>query len=395
MNWLTYVFLFLTALLIGYCLATFFFQKRAKKEEEFKAVVESLRNQVGLISLDVLSRSSEELIKLAREKLESERAINIKELDLKKNLIDQQLQQLNSRLSELSKMIEELERDRQLKFGQLSRQIEETNRQTLLLAQLTSSLKEALASTRVRGQWGERMAEDILHLMGMKENINYLKQKAIEGGRSRPDFTFLLPNGLKLNMDVKFPLENYLKYLNAQNKSDKERYKGDFLRDVRRKIREVSGREYIDKGKSTIDCALLFIPNEQIYSFIHEQDSSMVEEGIRNKVVFCSPVTLFAVLAVIRQAIDNFSLERTSNRILELLKTFKEQWGMFVEKLDKMGESIERAYRYYEELATTRRRQLEKPLSEIDGLHQQALLRESLSRVPVIEGEVVKEEKNN
>jgi DNA recombination protein RmuC len=236
------------------------------------------------------------------------------------------------------------------------------------------------------------MAEDILRLMGLKENINYLKQKVVEGGTCRPDFTFLLPNNLKLNMDVKFPLENYLKFLNAQSEPEREKFKADFLRDVRKKIKEVSGREYIDKNQSTIDCVLLFIPNEQIYSFIHEQDSSLIDEGIKNKVVFCSPVTLFAVLAVIRQAVDNFSLERTSNRILELLASFRKQWGMFVEKLEKLGDSIEKTHRYYEELVTTRRRQLEKPLVEIDDLHQQALSQESLSQVPVVEGELVKEE---
>ncbi len=392
MGALLYLALFLIALMLGFGLAYFIYWRKTRTEENFQVLLEGLKDQVGSISLEVLSRSSEELIKMAKEKLEAERAVTAKELEGKKALIDQQIQQLNTKLTEVSRLIEELEKDRQLKFGQLAREIEETNRQTLLLAQTTNSLKEALASTRVRGQWGERMAEDILRLMGLKENINYLKQKVVEGGTCRPDFTFLLPNNLKLNMDVKFPLENYLKFLNAQSEPEREKFKADFLRDVRKKIKEVSGREYIDKNKSTIDCVLLFIPNEQIYSFIHEQDSSLIDEGIKNKVVFCSPVTLFAVLAVIRQAVDNFSLERTSNRILELLASFRKQWGMFVEKLEKLGDSIEKTHRYYEELVTTRRRQLEKPLVEIDDLHQQALSQESLSQVPVVEGELVKEE---
>ncbi len=392
MNGLFLFFLLLVAWLLGLAVAYFLFQKTGRKEKETEALIETLKNQVGLVSMEVLSKSTDELIKIAKEKLEAERILTARELENKKSLIDQQLQNLNNNLTEVSKLIKELEKDRQLKFGEVSKQIQEANKQTLTLAQITNSLREALASTKIRGQWGERMAEDILRLIGMKENVNYLKQRTVEGGSSRPDFTFLLPNDLKLNMDVKFPLENYLRYLNSQSEMEKEKFKSDFLRDVRKKIKEVTSREYIDR-KSTVDCVLLFIPNEQIYSFIHEQDSALIEEGIKNKVVFCSPVTLFAVLAVIRQAVDNFALERTSSKILELLASFRKQWGMFVEKLDKLGESIEKTHRHYEELVTTRRRQLEKPLSEIDGLRQRTLASDELSPTLIVEGEVIDEKK--
>jgi hypothetical protein len=47
---------------------------------------------------------------------------------------------------------------------------------------------------------------------------------------------------------------------------------------------------------------LVFIPNEQIYGFIHENDFNLTVESLQKKVVLCSPLTLFAILAVIRQA---------------------------------------------------------------------------------------------
>jgi DNA recombination protein RmuC len=215
------------------------------------------------------------------------------------------------------------------------------------------------------------MAEDVLRLAGFIENVNYLKQKAIEGIGSRPDFTFLLPRNLKLNMDVKFPLDNYVKFLEADSESEKVKFRNDFLRDVKARIKEVKTREYINPGQNTVDCALLFIPNEQIYAFIHEQDSSILDDGIKNKVVFCSPITLFAVLAVVRQAVDNFTLEQTSNEILSLIGTFKKQWGEFLKKLDLLGKRIEGAQKEYESLSTTRRRQLERPLNKIEELRTQ------------------------
>ena len=60
---------------------------------------------------------------------------------------------------------------------------------------------------------------------------------------------------------------------------------------------------------------------EQVYGFIHEQDHALLDDALRDKVVFCSPLTLFAVLAVIRQAVDNFRLSQTSHEILELTKS--------------------------------------------------------------------------
>jgi DNA recombination protein RmuC len=215
------------------------------------------------------------------------------------------------------------------------------------------------------------MAEDVLRLAGFIEDVNYFKQKSIDEARSRPDFTFLLPRDLKLNMDVKFPLDNYIRFLETDTDTEKTRFRNDFLRDVKNRVKEVTSREYINPEQNTVDYVLLFIPNEQIYSFIHEQDSSILDEGIRNRVIFCSPITLFAVLAVIRQAVDNFALEKTSNEILSLLGSFKNQWNEFLKKMDLLGKRIADAQKEYEALTTTRRRQLERPLNKIDDLRTQ------------------------
>jgi DNA recombination protein RmuC len=264
-----------------------------------------------------------------------------------------------------------LEKDREKKFGELSEQLKKAGEQTTRLTETTVTLREALSSTKARGQWGERMAEDVLRLAGFVENVNYVKQKAIEEGRARPDFTFLLPNDLKLNMDVKFPLDNYMKFLEADSETDKSKFCKNFLRDVKSRAKEITNREYINPENNTVDYALLFIPNEQVYAFINEQDRSIIDEGLKNKVIFCSPVTLFAVLAVIRQAVENFALERTSNEILSLLGAVRKQWGAFVAKMEMMGKRISEAQKEYDSLVTTRKRMLEKPLNKIENLRKQ------------------------
>jgi DNA recombination protein RmuC len=177
----------------------------------------------------------------------------------------------------------------------------------------TNKLQMALTNTKVRGQWGERMAEDVLRLAGFIEGINYSKQLTSKEAGTRPDYTFILPQNLKLNMDVKFPLDNYLHYLDAQADTDKQKYKNQFLSDVRQRINEIAKKEdYINPNNNTVDYALVFIPNEQVYCFINENDSALLDDSLKSKVILCSPMTLYAILAVIRQAIDNFNLEKTA-----------------------------------------------------------------------------------
>lgn len=348
-----------------------FRESELQRRANLDMIIENLKANFGNLSLNALSRSTEEFLKLARARLESEREVGVKELDKKKSLIDLQLHRMTMELENVSKLMKELEKDRVEKFGQLSTQLQNASEQTASLIQTTNSLREALASTKARGQWGERMAEDVLRLAGFIENVNYLKQRSIEGSRSRPDFTFLLPKNLKVNMDVKFPLDNYLKFLESETDVEKAKFRSDFLRDVRGRIREVSSRDYINPEQNTVDYVLLFIPNEQIYAFIHEQDSSILDDGIKNHVVFCSPLTLYAILAVIRQAVENFALEQTSNEILSLFGAFKKQWHEFIAKLEVLGKRISEAQKEYETLATTRKRQLEKPLHDLEALRTQ------------------------
>lgn len=348
-----------------------FQESELQRRANIDTILDQLKASFGSLSLNALSRSTEEFLKLARAKLEAERELGSKELDQKKRLIDLQLQRMTEELEGVAQLMKALEKDRAEKFGSLSHQLQATSKQTSALIETTNQLREALVSTRVRGQWGERMAEDVLRLAGFIENVNYLKQKPIDGTRSRPDFTFLLPRNLTVNMDVKFPLENYLKYLAASSEMEKERHRSLFLRDVRAKISEVATRDYINPEQNTVDYVLLFIPNEQIYSFIHEHDRFLLDEALKNRVVFCSPLTLYAILAVIRQAVDNFALEQTSNEMLSLFGSFKKQWQEFMRRMEQLGKRIGEAQQEYENLTTVRRRQLEKPLREIDALRSQ------------------------
>ena len=220
---------------------------------------------------------------------------------------------MNGTLNTLNSLIQNVEKQRAESQGALQRHLETNADATRRLQLTTAQLREALANPQRRGQWGERMAEDVLRLAGFVEGVNYHKQQILADG-TKPDFTFLLPGDRRVHMDVKFPLVNYLKVLDAPDDAGRAQATDQFLKDVRKRIKEVTGREYIDPAAGTVDYVLVFIPNEQVYGFIHEHDAALLDDALRSKVVLCSPLTLYAILAVVRQAVENGAATRADVR---------------------------------------------------------------------------------
>jgi DNA recombination protein RmuC len=152
-------------------------------------------------------------------------------------------------------------------------------------------------------------------------------------------------------------------------------------------IRQVTGREYINPSDNTVDYVIVFIPNEQVYSFINEAEPTIMDEALKQKVILCSPFTLYAVLAVIRQAIENFNLERTASEILQLLAEFNKQWAAYKERFKMMGDRLDAAKKEYDTLVTTRSNMLERPLKKIKELSDQQEI--------VVEGEITLDEQQS
>ncbi|MGB5138825.1 MAG: DNA recombination protein RmuC, partial [Candidatus Zixiibacteriota bacterium] len=256
-----------------------------RRQQELERVIEHLKLSFGNLSTEALSKANDEFYKVRKTLMESDREVHVKDLDSKKGLIDESLKSVKGEIDKVQQLMVSLEKDRATKYGELDSSLKSHQAQVQQLMQTANSLREALASTKARGQWGERMAEDVLRLAGFIENVNYYKQRTMNEGKSRPDFSFPLPQGLMLNMDVKFPLDNYLRYLEAKSETDENQYRSDFLRDVRKHVKDVCGRDYINPSEKTVDYMLLFIPNEQVYAFIHESDRALLDEAMKNKVI--------------------------------------------------------------------------------------------------------------
>jgi DNA recombination protein RmuC len=340
-------------------------------DKNLRIMEKELLEKFDAISLKALAKSSEEFLKLADERLKSQTIEGTKELEGKKNLIEQSLKEMDKTLSDVRHKIEDVSKGN-IEVSTLIKKHEDI---TSKLKDTTDHLKQALASSKKRGEWGERMAEDIINLVGMVEGVNYIKQKMLDGSSGRPDYTFYMPNRLKINMDVKFPLDNYIHYLDAHTDHDRKRYRDELIKNTKTMIKQVTTRDYINPADNTVDYVLIFIPNEQVYSFINESDITIMDEALKQKVVLCSPFTLYAVLAVIRQAIDSFNLEKTASEMLKLFGEVFKQWNAYKDKCTAMGDKLDAAKKEYDTLVTTRSNMLERPLKKIEQLREQKEIR--------------------
>jgi DNA recombination protein RmuC len=340
-----------------------------------------LEARLGMEREHTVHAAADMAARMAGEKLGDQMSSGTRQLDLRSTAFEKRVEGLTSQLERLGDVVGRLQQDSAQHHGQLLSGLKEATTSTRALAETTGHLREALASPKARGQWGERMADDVLRLAGMVEGVTYRKQTGIAGG-TIPDVTFLLPGGRELHMDVKFPVDNYLRHLEADTDGQRDLMAKAFLRDVRGRVKELSTRGYID-ADDTLDEVLLFIPNESVWAFIHERDPGLIDVALGQKVVLCSPVSLFAVLAVIRQAVEQTRLARTSDEILQCLSGFHQQWSKYADAVETVEKRFTSAQRSLEELTGPRRRQLERQLDRIDDLRNQR----GLPELPLAKGD--------
>ncbi|MDE2141881.1 MAG: DNA recombination protein RmuC [Elusimicrobia bacterium] len=311
-----------------------------------------------------------QLLDLAEQKFETERARQKGELEEKKAAVESAVAGLAERLKSYEELVHKFETDRAVKYGSLEKGLKDAAEQTAKLASSTEGLRSLLDNSRARGQWGERMADDILRASGLQEGVQYRKNKALDTSSSRPDFTFLLPDGKTLNMDVKFPLDNWLRFSHAVTDDDRARLKKDFERDVKARVKELQKRDYVNPGEGTLDYVLLFIPNEQVYAFIQEAFPGLVDEALSQKVVMCSPFTLYAVLGVVRQAFDHFHFTQATQEVLKLIGQFGATYETFKTRFTDFGEKLGKLSELYADIEQKSFKRLDASVAKIDRVRK-------------------------
>jgi len=291
--------------------------------------------------------------------------VNLASTDLnnKKIAIEDLVKRVLEELKVNQNRLEKAEMNRIGTFKSLRKDLEYNRKITEQLSTTTDSLKNVLSNNQLRGAFGEKVAEDLLKQAGFVIGTSYSKQKSSNG--SRPDFTIFLPDKTKINVDSKFPYSNLVKMSESKGSTAKKQYLKLFEQDIKKKITEVTSRDYIDPEQNTVDFVVVFIPNEMVFSFIYEKFPSLLEEAFAKKVVFAGPFSFTAILRMVNQAYDNFRYQKNIQNIIKYIHLFEKEFTKYNEQFDKLGNRIDSLSKQYNEINNTRTTKLLRVIDKI------------------------------
>lgn len=306
----------------------------------------------------------EESIKIAAESIAKSGG---EQLGTRAEVIDTTLQnlaaQMGQRLDALNTELNQLRQVNSTQYDNVGKAVE-------ALARRTDNLNEILSNSQKRGQWGERIVEDMLRAAGFIENVNYSKQDTnVAGGR--PDYKFMMPPNRVLFMDVKFPLDRYAAHFSAETDALRDQAKGEFVKAVKGHIDALAKRDYINNAKEeALDYVLMFLPNESISGFVHEADPKLIDYALTNKVVLCSPLSLYSFLVVVRQATDSFHTEQTAASIMQQINKFHGEWDKYLKAVEDVKDTFDKLNHKIDDISTggTRFKKLSVPIREIEKM---------------------------
>lgn len=288
-----------------------------------------------------------------------------------KNILDNNQRLLGEITKSLEKQLDSSRKevgDLRNQNAAIREQLANTAKITEGLQVSTDSLKNLLSNNRLRGEWGEQVAEDLLLAAGFVENLNFTKQTVTAEGR--PDFTINLPDGSKLNVDAKFPFDDLMAYQEATTETARKQVLAKFSATIKNKVKGITSKDYIDPENQTLDFVVMFIPNEMIFSFIYEKLPEINEYCNQRKVVLAGPFGFTAVLRLVLQAYKNFGYEKNLQEIFGLVSKFQEEYGKFGDSMERLGAQLSTTQKTFHEVEGTRSRQLTKVVDQITGKSQ-------------------------
>ena len=364
---------------LGAGLVYFLKNDTGKDSEEIN---EGIKQNLTEILPVALNQASEELVRMANEKLGSESKQNRIDLENKRSEIERLVKTIQEDLKVSKKELEQSEKERINSFSALNNSLNEYKEVTAQLSVSTENLKKVLSNNQLRGQFGEQVADDLLKMAGFVRGVDYEFNKEQAGSETRPDFAIFLPDRTRINIDSKFPYANLQRMSEAEDDEMKSKYRVQFERDVKEKIKQVTTRDYINPDDKTVDFVILFIPNEMIFSYIYDKLPEVWQGAMSQKVVLAGPFSFTAILRMIKQSYENFRVQKNIYDIISHVKAFEKEFGLFSESFYKIGERINSLQKQYSTVSTTRFNQM---VRRIDKVKQEGLeVGEAEDEVPTL-----------
>lgn len=284
-------------------------------------------------------------------------ASNEKRLEQIQGVVDEKLQKtLETRLAQ--------------SFELVSKQLESVGQglgEMKALAADAKSLKNALTNVKERGTYGEvrleKLLSDILAPGQYETNVEIADGKRVE-------FVIKLPgNGdvpLLLPIDSKFPIEDYNRLLDAEDKQEIDEARRSLTAKIRVFAKDIHDK-YIVPPKTT-DFALMFLPTEGLYAEVVQNAALFEELRDKYRVTAVGATTLSAFLASLQMGFKTLAIEQRSQEVWDTLRTVKSEFIKFGDLLDKAQKQIQTADKTLAEIVGRRTRAINRTLRGVEEL---------------------------
>ena len=216
------------------------------------------------------------------------------------------------------------------------------------------SLKKVLEGNQTRGRYGEFKLSAILHNVfgdtkGLYEEQFTIKESKNGGDDVRADAIVYTKGPSEfICIDSKFPFADYLRMQDEKDEQEREKVRKDFVNSVKKHITDIKNK-YIIPPKTTSQ-ALMFIPNDGIFAFIHHECSEVIDYAHEKDVIITSPSTLQAILATLQMLRINYERSQKVEEISKLLKRLGTDFRIFADDWGKLSNHISLAFRDRERL---------------------------------------------
>ena len=283
--------------------------------------------------LDLIKLQHENDLKLLNEKLNS---ILIEKNNLNETLTRER-ETTSKQLETLGK-VDAFKNSVTSNMGEYSQMIE---KQQKFIDKLTGNAK-------YQGDFGEKFLEQILNFAGFKLGIDYTKQKKeevydIEEDKSRttkPDIVLNLGN-FHLICDSKVSLDNFKKFVNAENDQVRNEQFNKHYEAVVSHIDELAKRDYVKNLKKEVfQKVIMFMCHEAAYLSALEKDPELYEYAYNKNILLCGPKNILAVISIVQTIRDKEKSIKSVNEITDVASNLMEKYSLIKENLIKTMNSF-------------------------------------------------------
>jgi DNA recombination protein RmuC len=346
---------------------------RGENSANLNHFAQTLQTQLASLA-GVQSERLSTLTQSNEQRLEAVRATVEQRLDVLRNDNAQKLEQMRVTVDE--KLHATLEQRLGESFKLVSDRLEQVHKglgEMQSLATGVGDLKKVLTNIKTRGTWGEVQLENLLEQM--LTPAQYEKNVVTRPGRSeRVEFAIRLPGRGEqsapcwLPIDAKFPLEDFQRLQDAQDRTDAaavDQY-GKALEDrVRKQARDMH-EKYIEAPHTT-DFALLYLPVESLYAEVLRRPGLADTLQREHQVTLAGPTTLAAILNSLQMGFRTLAIEQRSGEVWRLLGAVKTDFSRFGDLLARTKKQLDSVSNTLAD-AEVRTRSIERKLRGVEAL---------------------------